>query len=284
MYNYCDMETGIKLLATDLDGTLFYPKRPRKLITRKNKRLIRDFIDNGNKVALVTGRSPDYTKHVKEVLDRDIDVIGMNGAYTIVDGEICDEHFLDFPIKAMIDDLNAKFEITGMMLISQNYPLLISVPPIGWFHKILYNVYYFFQGRYAEDYHFSNEEFAKEIESKHVYKLMMFFGISRRGVKRAEAANKYLREYYPDQFEASWSGGFIEITPVNISKANGIKKYAAAKNIAEENIYVVGDSGNDISMFRAFHENSFCMKHAHKNVQKYAKTIIRRFHHLEKHI
>lgn len=278
------MKKNYKLLATDLDGTLFYPKRPRSLISRKNKKFLKKFMDEGNKVVLVTGRSPAYTKNLFEVLGQEVDVIGMNGAYTIVDGQIRDEHFLDFPIEKMLYDLNALFPILGTMLISQKYPLLISTPPIGKFIQFFYNVYYFLQGRYAEDYHFSNEEFIAEIESKHVYKLMIFFGMSRSGVKRAARANQYLREHYPHQFEASWTGGFIEITPVGVSKANGIKKYAAEKNIPEENIYVVGDSGNDISMFKAFYEHSFCMKHSHKNVKKYAKTIIRRFHHLEKYI
>ena len=41
-------------------------------------------MDEGNKVVLVTGRSPAYTKNVFEVLGQEVDVIGMNGAYTIV--------------------------------------------------------------------------------------------------------------------------------------------------------------------------------------------------------
>ncbi|OQA78066.1 MAG: putative phosphatase MPN_427 [Tenericutes bacterium ADurb.Bin239] len=278
------MGENYKLLATDLDGTLFYPKRPVSLISKKNKRFLNKFIDEGNKVVLVTGRSPDFTKRVFEVLGREVDVIGMNGAYTIIDGQIKDEHFLDFHVEEMLYDLNTMFPILGSMLISQKYPLLISTPPVGKFIEIFYHIYYKLMGRYAEDYHFSNEEFLKEIKSKHVYKIMLFFGISRRGERKAAEANRYLRKHYPDQFEASWTGGFIEITPAGVSKANGIKAYAEAKNISAENVYVVGDSGNDISMFNAFYERSFCMKHSHKKVKKYAKTIIRRFHHLEKYL
>ena len=47
----------IKLLATDLDGTLFYPKRKFTLMTRKNAKFLKDFYNAGGKVMLVTGRN-----------------------------------------------------------------------------------------------------------------------------------------------------------------------------------------------------------------------------------
>lgn len=278
------MEKEIKLLATDLDGTLFHPKRRKKLIASKNVKFIDRFIADGNKVVLVSGRSPRFAQKVIDKLGHDVDVIGMNGAYTISGGKVMNEHFLDFPIEKMLFDLKSLFPVLGTMLISRNYPLLINVPPVGRFIENFYRFYYWTLGNYAEDYQFSNEEFLEEIQSGQVYKLMIFFGISKRGIKIASNANRYLREHYKDQFEASWTGGFIEITPAGVSKANGIEKYIAANDIKRSNVYVVGDSGNDISMFHAFYDNSFCMKHAHKKVRKYAKTIIRRFHHLEKHI
>lgn len=278
------MEDKIKLLATDLDGTLFYPKRPRRFIAKKNVKVIDRFMEDGNKVVLVTGRSPNFAQKVVKFLDHDVDVIGMNGAYTIVNGKVSDEHFLDFPIEKVLYELNYLFPILGQMLISRKYPLLISTPPMGKSMELFYRFYYWSQGKYAEDYHFSNEEFVNEIKSKEVYKLMIFFGLSKRGVRLAAKANAYLRENYAGLFEASWSGGFIEITPLNSSKALGIDRYIKAQNIKKEHVYVVGDSGNDISMFNAYYDNSFVLSHAHKKVKKYAKTVIRRFHHLTKYL
>lgn len=278
------MTQEIKLLASDLDGTLFYPKRRVKLIASKNQKFIERFLGEGNRLVLVTGRSPAFAQKVFQKLGHEVDVIGMNGAYTIIDGEVENEHFLDFPISKMLFDLNALFPILGTMLISKKYPLLISTPPVGKFLELFYRFYYWSMGNYAEDYHFSNEEFVKQIHTKEVYKLMIFFGISKRGERLASKANEYLRTHYNHLFEASWTGGFIEITPLGSSKAESIKRYIESKNIPHENVYVVGDSGNDISMFKEFYNNSFCLKHAHKKVKKHANTIIRRFHHLEKHI
>lgn len=284
LYNLLGMTKDMKLLATDLDGTLFYPKRPRRLIAKKNIKVIDRFVNDGNKVVLVTGRSPNFASKVVDFLGHDVDVIGMNGAYTIVDGKVADEHFLEFEIDKVLFELNSLFPVLGQMLISRKYPLLISTPPIGKIIELFYQIYYKMQGRYGEDYHFSNEEFINEIKGKEVYKIMLFFGLSRSGVKRARKATTYLRENYGSKFETSWTGGFIEITPIGSSKADGIERYLAQKGIASKNVYVVGDSGNDISMFNAYYDNSFCLKHAHKKVKKYAKTIIRRFHHLERYL
>lgn len=285
MYNLIDMNKQIKLLATDLDGTLFYPKRPRTLIPSKNIKFIDRFINQGHKVVLVTGRSPAYAKNVFARLGHTVDVIGMNGAYTITDGKVMNEHFLDFPISKVLFELNSLFPTLGSMLISRKYPLLISTPTMGrGIMRAFYNLFYWMQGNYAEDYVFSNEAFLEEIKSKEVYKVMLFFGLSKKGQRMARKANAYLRENYDGQLEASWTGSFIEITPVGVSKAQGIKRYIAKKDIPDENVYVVGDSGNDISMFNTFHERSFCLSHAHKKVKKYAKTIISRFHHLERYI
>ncbi len=172
----------------------------------------------------------------------------------------------------------------GILLISHDYPLLMSVPKIKRYLRVFYNIYYKLQGNYAEDYLFDNTKFDKELGEGQVYKLMFFFGISRRNQKIAAEANKYIREHYGGDVEASWTGGFIEITPHGCSKANGITKYVKDHNINHNHVYVIGDSGNDISMFRTFYENSFCMNHSSRKVKKHARHHVMRFHHLRRYI
>ena len=55
-----------KLLAIDLDGTLFYPRRVRKCICKKNVIFLRKWIDAGNKLVLVTSRSTQFTAKLKD--------------------------------------------------------------------------------------------------------------------------------------------------------------------------------------------------------------------------
>lgn len=55
-----------KILATDLDGTLFYPKRRITMISKRNLKFIRDFVDNGNKLLIVSGRNVKFAKKVEK--------------------------------------------------------------------------------------------------------------------------------------------------------------------------------------------------------------------------
>ena len=55
-------------------------------------------------------------------------------------------------------------------------------------------------------------------------------------------------------------------------------------NEKDSEIYVVGDSGNDISLFKAYPKNSFCMGHAPDAVKKYAKYTIEKFEDLSRYI
>ena len=64
-----------KLLAIDLDGTLFYPKNIRRCICKKNVKFLRRWIDAGNKVVLVTSRSTQFTERLKDEIKRPVDFI-----------------------------------------------------------------------------------------------------------------------------------------------------------------------------------------------------------------
>ncbi|HZJ89874.1 MAG TPA: HAD family hydrolase [Bacilli bacterium] len=273
-----------KILATDLDGTLFYPKRRLRLIPSKNVLFLQDFVDEGGRLVLVTGRSPSFATKVSQKINRPFDVIGMNGAYTITNNKVVEEHFLALNLASFIQEISDKYPIRGLMLISHDYPLLMTVPKNDFFVNMFYHLYYFVQGVYKEDYLNSTEVFNEQLESEQVYKMMFFFGVTKKKQNIAREANKYIRKKYGDVIESSWTGGFIEITPHGCSKANGITNYVKKQKLNPDDVYVVGDSGNDISMFRAFHDKSFCMKHAPRRVRKHARYHLRRFHHLRRYI
>ena len=51
--------------------------------------------------------------------------------------------------------------------------------------------------------------------------------------------------------------------------------------ISKDNILVVGDSGNDVSMFDCFNANSYCMSHAPDSVKAHAAHVIDKVADLE---
>ena len=74
-----------KLLATDLDGTLFYPKEKKRMIEDDNLKVLRDFADEGNEVVIISGRSLNYCLKVKKRVNRNVGLICFNGSLVYKD-------------------------------------------------------------------------------------------------------------------------------------------------------------------------------------------------------
>jgi len=272
-----------KLLALDLDGTLFYPHRFFRCVPKKNVKFLRKWIDAGNEVVLVSSRGPETMEKIKEEIDRDVDFISYTSSYIVAKGEV----IKDEPVKndlaelvvAMIEKEHNPIAILGNF---GGRPLAIkSVKGAGKILLGLYWLYWFFQGKKHEKYILNNKVFDEYLKHDNVYKVMVFFGFSKKGKNYAKNINKEIRETIP-QIESSWAGPTIEVTPQNCSKGKGLEYYCEHLGINKKDVYVVGDSGNDINMFKLFNENSYVMKHAYPSVKKHAKHVISRVYKLDK--
>ena len=272
-----------KVIATDLDGTLFFPKRIFRMLTRRNKIFLRNFIDEGGRLLIVSGRNHLYLNKVKEKIKRQVDDCGCNSAFIDVDNKEIKNVALDNKrIKEVLIDIKKRFDVSGIFLMTESHNMIMPKKQFKFIHRIGYKFYELFQGTYAEVRVKSDELIKQELDHGRVYKVMMFFGISKKTISICMEANRRMRELYPD-LEFSWCGELIEITPKGCSKAEGIKQYLDYLKIKHHNVMVVGDSGNDISMFRSF-ENSFCMSHASMKIRKYANHIIYSVSDLEKYL
>lgn len=272
-----------KIIATDLDGTLFYPKARIRLIKRKSVNFIRRYIDNGGRFAVVSGRNEYFGRKVQKRINRPIDIIGCNGSFIISDGIKIKEDFFDNDrLKVLVDYIVKTYQPLCVFFMSEKYNLVGKSIKHHLFAAGGYSLYSLSQGIYNEPNLFNRKAFDTELKYGNIYKFMIMTGVGKKAAIHAMEANKALRKKFGDQFEFAWSSVMIEVTPKQASKAEGLKFYLDYHNISEHEIYVVGDSGNDISMFNAFYENSFCMSHAPLSVSKYANHIIDRFTDLEK--
>ena len=273
----------MKILVTDLDRTLFYPKDKKAMICKENLDFVRNFIDKGNKLVVCSGRSIDYCKRVERRINRPIGMICYNGAVS-ADGE---DEYAYFCInnkqaEELIDIVFDEYKIPGVFIMTDDGVFVrtkTKVQLIRRFYKFCYE----FEKIYAETFHLSVNKYDYELKKGNIHKIMLYFGVSPKAKKKAREINRVLRENYSD-LEFSWSNNVIEITNVECSKGNAIKQFIKHSAIDRNNVYVVGDSGNDISMFKAFHENSFCLSHGHKAVKKYASHEIDKFIDLEKYL
>ena len=112
---------------------------------------------------------------------------------------------------------------------------------------------------------------------------MVFFGLGRNKKKLTREINKLIREHHPN-IESSWTIVVNELTPKDCNKASGLEYYCKYKGIDKKDVIVIGDSGNDISMFNKFHDNSYVMAHAYPSVKKYAKYTVSRVFKLRKYV
>ena len=272
-----------KLLACDLDGTLFYPKQLNRCISRKNVRFLRKWIDSGNKVVLITSRSKEFAERLNKEIQRPFDLMSCTSSQIFHDGQLIKHSWMpNKELETIFWKIDEKYKPIGYLLTGENNPCIVyNTKRAGLFFQILYKLYYFFQFKYREPAFMDNEKFMDLMRNGKCYKLMTFFGLGKNKSKLSKEINKALRENYPT-IESSWSLIVNELTPKGCNKGEGLEEYCKALNINKDDVYVVGDSGNDIAMFQAFHEHSYCMAHAYPSVKKYAKHAITRVYKLDK--
>lgn len=274
-----------KVIATDLDGTLFYPKRRIRMITKKSLAFLRRHIDNGGRVVIVSGRNSTYLKKVRDKIDRPVDMIGCNSAFIVANDEfIKNVTFEAESITRILKEIDETYHPRGYLVMSEDGHFISQRKFDTLFYKVGYALWNAFEGTYKEPFRVDTKLFNEILESGKARKIMVFFGIGKKNVASSKEANKGIREKYSNELEASWSNEFIELSPFGCSKSEGLKYYLDYLKIKHSDIYVVGDSGNDISMFNSFPEHSFCMDHASLSVSKYAKHTLKRFADLEKYI
>ena len=273
----------MKIIATDLDGTLFYPKDRKNIICKKNLFFVQQFIDQGGKFAVVTGRSFSFCKKVEKVIGRNIDIIAYNGALIYSNGKIISTNIIENDIaKDIIDALIRDYKpacITlmcddGMYYIAKNGSILV---------RVIYKLYYKIQKQYAEKSYFRKDEYYDALKSKRIFKILVVFGINKKATLKAEEVSNVLNNSYSN-ISSTWTNYSMEITKIGIFKGDSLEQYCDLNKFDKNDVYVVGDSGNDISMFKKFYDKSFVMSKGTESVKKFAKYEIEKFEDLSRYI
>ena len=272
-----------KLLAIDLDGTLFYPKRIKRCICKKNTKFLRDWIDAGNKVVLVTSRSKQFTDRLKDEIKRPVDFITCCSSQIIADDKVIfDKAMPNNKLRKILNRIETDYEPIALLMTSENHPCIIKYSrKVAKIYVLFYRLWWIFQFAYREPFIVDDDVFEKELSSAKIYKIMTFIGLRKNKAAISKQTNKELREEYPE-IESSWTQQVNELTPRGCNKGNGVERYCQLMGIDSNDVYVVGDSGNDITMFNKYYEHSYCMKRGHPSARKYAKHIITRVYKLRK--
>ena len=272
----------MKVLASDLDGTLFYPKSRFLMVPKTNRRFLQRLYERGDRLLVVSSRSLQFKPQLEKRLKVDFDFIGCDGCVIEASGKVVKEEFLDPSIALpMIDELSKDYDPGMMIATTPEHPMVCTRKEVSLGTTVGYFLYMSVQGVYREKFIRNDKMFRASIESGKCYKIMVLIGVTKKAKKKAEIITKELIEKYP-QFHFAWLNEFIEITPKGCTKATGVAKYLDSIGLSEDNVYVVGDSGNDVPMFEAFYEHSFCMGHAPQSIRAKAKHVVTNYVDLEK--
>ena len=140
-----------KVICVDLDGTLFYPPRRVKMISDGNKKFIDRFLDDGGRLVLVSGRNLYTPMKVAEVLGRDIDVIGCNGAFVLSGGHYVKETFFEKEFaKNLLKEVGREFPVRLTMLFTKHRNIVMPLSGVGSWTGFCYSVYQLSQMAYRD--------------------------------------------------------------------------------------------------------------------------------------
>lgn len=274
----------IKLIATDLDGTLFYPKNRFYARPKKNRIFLRQFIDKGGKLVRVSGRNVKILPSVSRGLKRDADFIGCNGGY------IKDEH--GFHDRKPIDqkkrsEFYQRFlpdkNIQGWVLFDQFDFLYLTTPHRGTFSTLIYYTYNYLRLAFKELRLGDDKRFEKKRTSSDCYKRRLVFGVGKKAKQKAAEYCKRFKKEYGDSFSFAHSNSAVEITAPHANKGEVLRKYCLEHQIKPDEVLVCGDSGNDLTRFSLF-PHSFARSHGDDSFKAKANHVIKHVHDLKEYL
>ncbi len=233
------MNSNIKLLCLDLDGTTL---KDVCTISDKNIKEIRRVHDKGIKIALATGRLFVHAMYFSKVLNIPTYVIGNNGTYV-------------YDTKEDKVIYSSFFGVDNLVKIHK----FVKGKPFNVHYSTIDTIY---TNHKIEDY--QNEDEKKEYSMKQIVitddkvwdETFLNHGKNICKVVISSEDSEGLKELIKDiksigdfEVEYSWVNT-IEILNKGEGKGRGVRELKKYLNIDKENVMCIGDSENDLSMFK----------------------------------
>ncbi|MGL4772886.1 MAG: Cof-type HAD-IIB family hydrolase [Clostridium sp.] len=249
----------MKVLASDLDGTLILENK----IDPKDLEAIKKLRRKGYKFIISTGRTISGFDKVLEEHNLEFDYLVLcNG------GVILDEN------KNIISNNTINHEV-GMQLVNEYYEtkeLGVYIDD-GESTALLDNPNKDYDKiGFLSDVAERRKDRQAFLDKKRDFYMMSIFSLDEC-YDRAERTKNIINEKYNDNLDVFRNQFFVDIVPKGCSKGNGLLKLAEILNIDTKNIYTVGDSFNDVSMFEIT-ENSYTFNRAEEGIKQFANNKI----------
>lgn len=250
----------IKLLVSDLDHTLLTYENDKTLIKDYDLEVLRRLQDQGIKVIVASGRDHGFIRNCLSSYDLSLDVIGANGSTAVINDEVIISHLVD------VDALKMVYEY-----VVSTYPNIYmkasSIDNQEYRHDTLVKM------RYRDVYQpISLKQFLMMEDIK-----VNRFVVSSEQQELFLEVMADLKDKFSAYFEINQSSSHLmDITPKGIDKGKTVKDVIAYLGFDKSEVASIGDSPNDISMFKNT-SISFAMVNGHHDVLNAADHIVDRF-------
>lgn len=250
----------IKLIAMDLDGTLF--DSDHKTISERNIKAIKTASSKGIKIAICSGRTCCHIKNVLEQLKVVDYILVSNGALAMdITGNVMASDCMNYDTWKFVYEFLEQFGIVTEIYCNGNSYMKKSSSDL-----------------YKSDY--LKDEFLKELKDE------ITFCDNPTETLNNKAAEKVTSIYVPKDKYDRIKTTFIEknlavtssipfnmeINKVGVNKGKGLSSLCNILGINASEVMAFGDGNNDIQMLE-WAEQSYAMKNAQDDVKKAAKLI-----------
>lgn len=221
----------IKLVATDIDGTVLIPEGK---FTEGVKKCIKRLKEQNIKVVLVTGRMNAAATLIAKELDLDTPVISYQGGLINNNGEILYERYLT---ENQSEKILAWAELEKIHINLYNNDVLYSQTDC------------FEIQRYCNNQHtnYKIEDFSK-IKKNKVNKIL---AIDYKNPERIDKLECELQKVFPELYIVKSTPYFLEFSNPEASKYCAVKFLQKYWKLEDKEILVIGDQNNDIALLNA---------------------------------
>lgn len=249
----------MKFLASDLDGTLLESKT--NSISPENRQAIKKLREIGHKLIISTGRDlQGVMKSVGQYDDLEYDYLVLCNGALILDKNhnIVYKNYLS---NDLVKNLYDNFFDRKTMGFHLSYEDKNAI---------------FYDGDLGE-YSYFVEEF-KNVNNEELFSQNYEFGLlsmftKDNSIDTVESLKNKIIEIHGDKIEAFRNQSFLDIVSKNCSKGEAIKKVLELEDWNADNLYTIGDSYNDLSMFKITN-NSYTFSYAEEGVKASAKNVV----------
>ena len=250
------MESRIKLIATDVDGTLV--KDSSREFYDEMIEVIRSLRDAGLHFVIASGRQYGSIRKMFEPTGRKLCYIAENGAHIIVNGE--------------------NFSVTKM---NRDYVEEIMADLRGLYSEGCHVVASTANGCYLESkdeafIHLISEEYRNDVTltgdilkaDADIIKLAVY----KKGTIRS-IGESFLIPKWQDKVKVTMAGEeWVDFMDKSVDKGNALKKIQEYFHISREETMVFGDNNNDLGMILSA-EESYAVENAVEELKAKAKHI-----------